>query len=154
MESKTSEEIIRRRYEGYNEYLKSSNKNVFYSYQRIDLVIVAFSTGALATIISSFKIIREIQSDCLKCIIVLTAFSYAFTIIMNIISQVYSAKHNAEQCGYAMRKLQIMNGIETEEYKNEDRFLSTTTTCNSISVVIFSIGILLSVLIMSILIYN
>lgn len=139
-------ETEKRKYELWNDFLQSSKKNVFYSYQRIDLVIVAFSTGALATIISSIQIIKEIQSECFKSLCVFALILFASTIIINVLSQVYSAKHNSEECNESINRLSIMNGSKIDKYENDNKFLNITEKLNLTSVITFSLGILFSVL--------
>jgi hypothetical protein len=155
MESKfIDKDTEKRKYELWNDFLQSSKKNVFYSYQRIDLVIVAFSTGSLATIISSIQIIKSIPSECFKCLCVFALMLFAATIIINILSQVYSAKHNSEECAESINRLSIMNGSKIDEYENDNKYLNITEKLNLTSVLTFSLGIFFSVLATAIILLN
>lgn len=154
------DKIKERVYKMFEDYKINSEQNKFYSMQRIDLIIISISTGSIAGLLS--KIDSFSNNECLlfNWVYFLAILSFSFSIIFNIISQLYSHDAHHIESRWAKRQMESMNQKEDDTSQESDidddnneldssEQISRTDKSNSYSLYSLSIGFILSLLLIA-----
>lgn len=127
----------------------------FYSYQRIDLLIISLSTGGILVLLSVFGN-KDINLDtCSKVLLFICLVLFVLAIFSNIFSQVFAAKANRENAEWSLNELEIINDQtdESEEYNVDKTSSNWTTYLNASSMIFLVLSILLTLIASSIIIF-
>jgi len=144
-----------RTYDNMRNYRSNALQNWFYSFQRIDLLIVTISTGGIVILLSILGDKNIVLTTCPKVFLFLSLILFALTIIVNLFSQLFSAKANKRAADWALNEMEIINKQteESESYNRNTCYGKTTKILNNISLYSLVAGILLSLIMSGIIIF-
>lgn len=120
-----------------------AHQNMFYSVQRIDLLIIAVSGAGVYVCLETLKFIVEEKLDESPLLIKLAGLMFVLAVVVNFISQITSKKTNYYDY------LMSCAILEDDEKKAErydcisGNWDMATTLFNTSSIVIMSIGLIL-----------
>lgn len=142
---------------------KQSWDGMFYSIQRIDLLIISICGAGIYVCLETIKYLATNECFCVsKCMIKVSAGFFLMGIILNFISQHYGYKANYESylmydCEVETDDIKSLESISEEQQerlnqldcdtknydKKSERFSSLTTLLNNISMGCMFIGLIL-----------
>ena len=140
---------------------KQSWDGMFYSIQRIDLLIISICGAGIYVCLETIKYIASTKTEC-KCLYLIkfSAFFFLMGIILNLISQQFGYKAN--QQSYLMYDCEVeIDEIRTQSHEEEvveklkklekdknnydkesEKFSNLTTTLNYTSMVFMFLGLI------------
>lgn len=128
---------------------KLSWEGMFYSMQRLDILIISISVAGIHVCLEIMKNLQEKQeelSSC-SCITVFIKISISFflvSIILNILSQKYGYKTNEQDYLMCEEEIKGGNSEEVDRYdKKSEKFSEKTEQANNISMYSMIIGLFL-----------
>lgn len=127
---------------------KLSWEGMFYSIQRIDLLIISICGGGIYVSLETLKYLTENNMN-INCLIRIAGAFFLFGIIVNFLSQLFGYKANEQDFLMCEKQIQCENNptLDEEDYiKKYDLkatfFSNWTTKLNYISVVLMFLGLL------------
>lgn len=130
MSDKIKQERVYRRIENF---YRIARKNAYYSMQRIDLVIVALSTGGIIILLNFYKFNLENHIEN-NPILLWSIGLFITTIGCNLLGQWTSYKANTIESEWAENEMDKLNGIIDEnEIGDSDDYDIATTIFNYLS---------------------
>lgn len=147
------DERIKKEIEEIGEKKQKANESVKYSTDRIDIVVISLSTGAIALTINIFTNLQPFTSSNLVWFLKFSLLSFTLSIISNLISQITSFYHfklKIERFDMQIKNLKENKERESKESKShKDRMSSynrITDFLNHISTYMLILGIILLLL--------
>lgn len=128
---------------------KQSWEGMFYSIQRIDLLIISISGAGIYVCLETLKFLTESQKE-INLIIKISAVFFLFAIIVNFLSQIFGYKANEND--YLMCQTEIESDskpnesqkIEIENFdKNSDHYSKLTNWFNYASMLLMFVGLIM-----------
>lgn len=142
-----------RNYRNYEAFRESALNNMFYSMQRIDLIIVSLSSGSIIIILNFLKEIHCLPM-CTKVFAFISILMYIFAIIINIFSQFTAHKLHSIEAEWALQEMDIMNNNRKENEAKDSKIWNTLTIIsNVLSVIFLALGFILSLILLEIVIF-
>ncbi|MBS3993069.1 MAG: hypothetical protein KGZ87_05075 [Bacteroidetes bacterium] len=93
---------------------KQSWEGMFYSIQRIDLLIISISGAGIYVCLETLKFLTETEND-VNLIIKISAVFFLFAIIVNFLSQIFGYKSNEKD--YLMCQTEIESDFKPNEFQ-------------------------------------
>lgn len=133
--------------EQLKEKQKRSWEGMFYSAQRIDLLIVSINGASLYTILEATKYFSEKDKE-VNCLLKVAGTLFVLSIIVNLYSQVFG--HKANEKDFLMHEVEIRDYDNLEkdnasiDYydRSSSNYSKWTEAFNLISLVLLTIGLL------------
>lgn len=120
-----------------------SYQAMFYSIQRIDLLIIAISGGGIYVCLETIKFLSEKDLE-LNCLIKISGFFFLASIITNILAQVFGQLSNEQDYLMCESKLDEDPPELINKYDSMSELYSKITkTLNHISIFILFTGLVL-----------
>lgn len=132
--------------EQFKEKQKRSWEGMFYSAQRIDLLIVTINGASLYTILEATKFFSENNED-VTCLLKVAGTLFMLSIIVNLYSQVFG--HKANEKDFLMQEVEIRDYDKLEKDKesinyydkSSSNYSKWTDAFNHISLALLTIGL-------------
>lgn len=110
MSDETKQERIYRRIENF---YAICSRNAFYSMQRIDLIIIALSTGGVVVLLNFYRF--NLENDIENNPLLLWSMGFfIITIACNLISQWFAYKTHTIESEWAEEEMKYLNGLIEE----------------------------------------
>lgn len=137
---------------------KQSWDGMFYSIQRIDLLIISICGAGIYVCLETIKYLISTKTEC-KCLYLVkfSAFFFLMGIILNLISQQFGFKANQQsylmydceieidEISAKINQEELMEKLECDKDKYDkesERFSNLTTTLNYTSMVLMFLGLI------------
>ncbi len=143
-----------RNYRNYEAFRESALNNMFYSMQRIDLIIVSLSSGSIIIILNFLKEVQTLPI-CTKVLAFISLILFVLSIIINVLSQFTAHKFHSKEADWALQEMNDMNNIVSDENNANDSKIWNTFTiiANIFSVTFLALGFILSLILLGIVIF-
>lgn len=139
-----------RAYKNFEIFRESALNNMFYSMQRIDLIIISLSTGSIIVLLNFLNDEVNSLSSCVKVFTFLSLLFFALSILINIASQFTAHKLHSKEAEWALQEMDIMNNLRKENDVNDYSIWNTLTkVANIFSVLFLILGFLVSFIILA-----
>lgn len=153
MKKKNNKYNEERAYKNFEIFRESALNNMFYSMQRIDLIIVSLSSGSIIIILNLLKETHSLPI-CMKVLAFVCIVMYVFAIIINIISQFTAHKLHSKEAEWALQEMDIMNNIRKENEASDSKIWnSLTRIANNLSITFLILGFVLSLILLGTVIF-
>lgn len=147
------DEKIKKEIEEIGEKKVKANESAKYSTDRIDIVVISLSTGAIALTINIFTNLQPFTYSNLVWFLKFSLLSFAFSIISNLISQITSFYHfklKIERFDMQIKNLKANNKKDCEKSKSHKTkmliYNRITDILNHMSTYLLIFGIILLLL--------